>query len=223
VTAARLPPSIVDRMPHHAELPQGTVLWRVHSARRAATSFRPPRPDNVGGGRFDSTPEDPYPFFYGATEQSTAIAEALLRTVEFDGRGYRIVRLARYIDKRVSAVETTCPIRLITLVSAVNLAAVAQDDWLVQAEPRDFASTRRWAHWVRGVDPAGCGLLWQSKRDRPHCSMVLFGDRLPVEPLVDTAYPVIDFGSEHGTAWLQQILRPYYVTVVAAKPSEKPC
>ena len=51
----------------------------VHQQRFPADGFNPNGADeHFGGGRFDSTPSDPYPFLYAASTDTTALAEVFL-------------------------------------------------------------------------------------------------------------------------------------------------
>jgi len=68
-------------------------------------------------------------------------------------------------------------VRLVALVSAVELAALYQDDWLVQAEGDHYRLTQAWARSLRRMTPAPDGLIWQARRDRPGLCAVLFEDR----------------------------------------------
>jgi RES domain len=208
------PPGAIDRRPHSLLLPARTKLWRVHSAKQPVYEFRPVAlPGPFGGGRFDGIGTDSYPCLYAAEQQTTALAESLLTGVQFDGRGNRIIRRVSTRGRRLSAFETTEELRLVLLVSAVDLAAVGQDDWLVQAEPRDFELTREWGGWLRTIDPSAQGLVWQSRRDRPHRSIVLFGDRCPAGCLDPSPLPPVKLDSPDGTGWLQQQLRPYRMSI----------
>ncbi|WP_157248213.1 RES family NAD+ phosphorylase [Nonomuraea typhae] len=208
------PPAGRGFVPHRVILPKGTPLWRVHSRKRPCEQFvdRLPRP-GLAGGRFDGTAEDRYQHVYLAYEQSTALAEFLLRSVGFDGVGLRQLPHVTVTGKRLSLLETTREIALITLSSTPALAAVAQDEWLIQAQPLDYPRTRRWAHWLRAIDEDAAGLEWISRRNLPHRCLVLFRDRCGPAPLTPTPLHV-DLDSESGLTWLNVILRPYraYVT-----------
>ena len=79
------PPDHCSGEPRESVLPTGLTISRVHSSEFAATSFNPRLAKSpFKGGRFDGTPDDPYPFLYAAEEDDAAVAEALLRDVPFD-------------------------------------------------------------------------------------------------------------------------------------------
>jgi hypothetical protein len=199
------PPTDFAGQPHGYLLPPRTRLWRLHEARYPACVFNPSLAGHCRpGNRFDATKTDPYGFTYAAREQSTAIAERFLRGQQFDGPAGRLIPYRALQGCRISAVEVAYELRLTTLLSAVDLAAVSQDDWLVQAEPAEFPDTRRWGHWLRAIDPTTQGLIWQSRRDRPHDVVVLFEDRCgPGSPLQPLGLPHIDLDTPDGVKVLQ--------------------
>ena len=76
------PPTQYEGTPSLFRLPAGTVLTRLHSAQFGVTDFNPTvAQDAIQGGRFDGTPEDEYTFLYAASDDATAVAEALLRDI----------------------------------------------------------------------------------------------------------------------------------------------
>ncbi|MGW1765621.1 RES family NAD+ phosphorylase [Streptomyces sp. NPDC002073] len=173
-------PDAYRMQPNSLLLPAGTELWRVHGSGRAADVFNPRVADpHFGGSRFDSTAQDPYPFLYTALDPATALAETLLRSTEFDpGTAMRLIPYAAVRGRSLSMLRTRCDLRLISLVSEEDLAAVCQDSWLLEAEGDGrYAKTRRWASELRAQDSGAMGLVWQSRRHRPRLANVLFGDR----------------------------------------------
>jgi hypothetical protein len=209
------PPRLFDGRPRSMLLPAGRLLWRVHNSLRKVQRFSPVLAGpGSGGGRFDATEDDKYGYWYAAYQQTTSLAEVLLRSLPFDETGYRLLSRDALRERRVSAAETTCELRLISLLSTQDLAAVGQeDDWLVQCEPGEFTETRRWAHWLRRLDDQAAGLIWQSRRDRPHEAVVLFEDRCGPAPLEPSRLPHVDLDTEGGITWLEAMLRPYRVLV----------
>lgn len=180
------PPPGVRPQPRYTELPAGSFLWRV--TRKAGGALASPfltvpdadSYDARRGGRFDPTPDSPYPYCYAAFDDLTALSEVLLRDVGFDGP-QRYLLKHDVDERRLAILETTRPLWLVSLQDAVDLAAACQDSWLIHAESRDYRITRRWAHWLReseapdGKGPAG--LVWLSKRAPNGRAVLLFGDR----------------------------------------------
>ncbi|WP_205315837.1 RES family NAD+ phosphorylase [Nonomuraea lactucae] len=195
-------------------------LWRVHFQQYNATAFNPwPADDNFGGGRFDGTDRDPYPYFYAGLEAGTALAETLLRSIPYDEKGDRKIPRSSVRGRRTSVVETTQELTLVDLCSAEALAAVAQDTWLIQADPSDYHATRRWASWIRQQAPAAHGLIWPSRRLYARPALVLFEDRCPDGCLVADPAAGRDLDDLEGALWVNRFLAPYRASV--SKPRRR--
>jgi hypothetical protein len=204
--------------PVSVPLRAGTVLWRVHRRSRGVCEFKALESDQVfGGGRFDSTDNDPYPFLYAATDQDTALLETLVRGIPFDHRGWRWIRRVSVAEQRLSPLETTQDLTLISLLTAADLAAVRQDEWLVQADPPAYPQTRRWGHWLRAQADWADGFVWLSRRnlghDLGHRAFVLFGDRCPDDALREKPREAVDLDDVAGADWLNDRLARYRVRV----------
>lgn len=103
------PPARYDGSPNLLRLPTGTVLTRLHAAQFSVTDFNPILADDpIEGGRFDSTHEDAYAFLYAASDDATAVSEALLRDIPIDERGTRSLMTARLRGQRIGWLRTTC-------------------------------------------------------------------------------------------------------------------
>jgi hypothetical protein len=200
-------------------LPAGTELWREHSQKRIPTDFNPLPSSPFEGGRFDGTAADPYPYLYAARDPETALLESFVRSVPFSDHGNRRIRRAAVASRRLSTVQTTRDLSLVRLLTHADLAAARQDEWLIQAEPRDYPYTRHWGSWLRTQAPAADGLIWQSRRNLgDHPVIVLFGDRgTPTHrsspPLTPGTRPSVDLGDCDGARWLNARLAPYSIRV----------
>ncbi|MET7357228.1 RES family NAD+ phosphorylase [Streptomyces sp. NPDC005562] len=207
------PPDRLSATPVKTTLPRGTVLYRVHSARRDATAFNPnPAHCLYGGGRFDGTGCDPYGYLYAGLSPVAAVCETLLRSLPFDpAGGPRLVPRVSVRGRRLTTLRLAADVTVVSLMTAQDLAGVHQDTWLVQAEAIDYAYTRDWAHWIRDhTDPWAQGFVWRSKREPEDRTVLLFGDRCP-RGAVETVDEVpVDFGTEDGDRWLSSVLEPYY-------------
>ncbi|MGW2511356.1 RES family NAD+ phosphorylase [Streptomyces scopuliridis] len=218
MTAQALPD--VPVFPHAHTVPAGTVLWRVHKSTRAVTEFNPrPADPYFGGSRFDSVTESPYPFLYTAPDPATALAEVLLRDRDFDMRlGVRVILGHEVAERTLSALEVTEDLRVVSLCSAVELAAVCQDGWLVEADGPQYAFTRRWARYLRDGAPWGQGLRWQARRNRPLESLMFFGDRLAPDALKPSATPPIPLGTPDGIEHVNELLAPLRAVIFPPVP-----
>jgi hypothetical protein len=195
-------------------LAAGTWLWRVHNKTRSCSDFKSAGSDpHFGGGRFDGTTADPYPYLYAAAELQTALLETLVRGVPFNDRGSRLIRRAAITDCRISAFGLTQDLTLLSLLTTPDLAAACQDEWLVHASPADYPQTRRWAQWLRSQAPWAQGLAWPSRRDLGRSAVMLFGDRCPGGALQPEAGSAVDLDDAEGARWLNTHLGPYRISV----------
>jgi hypothetical protein len=207
------PPFGVSASPDVMPLDAGTILWRVHRQDRVATEFNTALSDDVfGGGRFDGTPTDPYPFLYVATDRETALLETLARSIPFNHHGTRLVLRRTIAGQCISALRVIKPLTLISLMTAEDLASAYQDEWLVQADPAEYPQTRRWGTWLRQQEPSAQGIAWPSRRNIGHQALVLFGDRCPgVIELVEGSSVELD--SSTGAAWFNKQLARHRIRV----------
>lgn len=214
------PPKAYTGTPAPYLLPAGTRVWRVHARAYPATAFNSHRADmHFGGSRFDATDDDPYPYLYVASRDTTALTETLVRGLPF-GRGQkRILQRKAVSGRRLCALETMAELRLISLISSPDLAAVLQDEWLVQADPRDYAFTRRWAHWLHQQVPWAQGLVWGSRRDLGELSIMLFGDRCPGQVIQIASQGCRNLDDAAGAVTLNSLLAPYSVHIYPPRGS----
>ena len=220
----RQPPRALRGTPAECLLPAGTRLYRIHDKKWASTAFNSRVQDpHFEGTRFDGTREDPYAYYYGALEMKTALAEALLRSQPFEpSRRMRLLPIKSYAGRTASAVLLNRPLRLISLVSAEDLSAVGQTNWLLRSE--EYDKTRLWAHWLRREVPWAQGLLWLSNHDFPDGrALVLFGDRCQPEGVgailrPDPGLRSIDFDDPTGLDWLEDRMLPLRTSVRRRAP-----
>ncbi len=147
-------------------LPAGSILFRVHPVEFLPDEFSPELTHRYyGGGRFDSTEDDRYPFLYAGESIGVAIAETLLRDLPPDDLGVLQLPSAKVRGRRISAIATTADLKLVSLCSARELGAVGQDTWLTTCDQRSYAQSRHWAHWIRSHAPEAAGYRWMSRRE----------------------------------------------------------
>lgn len=210
------PPTRFTGSPVTFTLQAGTILSRLHRSSFGGADFNPTASDVLfGGGRFDSTPLDPYEYLYAGESHVTAIAEGLLRDVAADDRGYRFLPKRVWSGRRVSCIETVAELQLVSLRSGQDLGAIGADTWLTTSDPDDYPQTRAWAHWLRNECPSAAGLAWLSKREPGATSYVFFGDRCPA--VFTLGAPPIpggcDFDQVDGFNWLRNQLALYRVAI----------
>ena len=169
-----------------------------------------------GGGRFDGTDLDPYPFAYFGESDHVAVAEALLRDVPADDRGARFLAKRYWTGRQISRVELTQEAKMVDLRSGPALGAIGQDTWLTTCGPEDYPQTRSWAEWLRIEAPDAHGITWLSKREPGAEVYVFFGDRTAAGALTGVAGPVAGdapFDKDQGFAWLKATLATYRVSI----------
>lgn len=215
-----LPPTAYVGAPSTLTVAAGTVLFRVHLSQYPPEWFSPVLSHRYyGGGRFDATEDDPYEYMYAGESIDIAVAETLLRDLTMNMAGTGLLPRAKVRGRRISAVELTVDVDLVALCSLRQLRAVAQDPWLTTAEPRDYAQTRHWGHWIRDKQPAAAGYVWMSRRDPAQRSYVFFEDRMPRGTVVATTHPDVppgdeaDFDTPQGLRALRRRLSAYGVAV----------
>jgi hypothetical protein len=217
------PPAAAKVSPRRATLRAGAGLWRVHSRCRPGTEFRQVAPDpHFGGNRFDSTPDDPFPYLYAATDGPTALLETLVRDVPFDNTGKRMIHRTAVRGRRLTLMTPTVDLALISLLTTADLASSCQDEWLTQTRPAEYPQTRRWSQWLRARTPWAQGMIWLSCRNLGCQSLVLFGDRLPAGVLTVVPGAAVDLDDGAGAAWLNRQLEPYRVSVRLPPRSGEP-
>jgi hypothetical protein len=216
------PPDLYDGTPNRYPLRRGTCLWRVHSHQFSARAFNSTPVDPLfGGARFDATDADPYPYYYAALDEDTALAETLLREPHRDKRGYHAMQRKDVTGRQISGLTLTRHLDLVSLISGEDLAAVAQDASLLTEAGSEYAQTRGTGHWLRSQAKWAHGFIWESQRNRSGLAIVLFGDRcaqdfgIDYEKVLLHEVPelAIDLGAEVGANWLNNQLRRYRVTV----------
>lgn len=183
------PPANLDGDPARHVLPAGSLLWRVHRADVAVNAFEKPSHRALGGRRFDGVVDDPYSCLYLSADPDTAVAEEFLPDLATTPAHDRILLDRRVAGRRLAGLRTGADLTLLRLVSALDLAAVRQDSWLVTAGPREYPLIREWASALRRLAPWAHGFVWTSSFDLPRTTMVLFEDRCSGTPLVPVEPP----------------------------------
>jgi hypothetical protein len=220
VAADRPIPERYEGKPRRFVLRAGTRLCRIHDCKLGPTRCNPhlaPR-SGPGGGRFDGTGEDPYAFLYAAGDEGTAVAERLLRDAAWDERGARHLPRAAIRGRCVSWIEPARDLELVALRSGRDLAAVAQDEWLITTPASDYASTRRWGHALRRWAPWAGGFVWRSRPEPGGEAFVFFEDRVGDEPFRICADAPLAQGENRlddgiGELLLRRILEEYRVVL----------
>lgn len=199
---------------------QGDQLVRIHRAHHDATAFNPTVATHpLDGGRFDSTPSDPYAYLYAADDADTAVSEKLLRDLPAASQGARILPEAAIKDQRIAEIEATRDLELVRLRSGADLGAIGQDTWLTSAPSSEYSLTRPWASAIRNWAPWAHGMTWRSHREPNGFAYIFFEDRCPPGCFTEVAgslqLPLNDRVLDSGTArlHLEMTLTSYNVVL----------
>lgn len=216
-----MPPPQYDGAPASFLLAAGTKLTRIHSAQFAVTDFNPTLARHpLRGGRFDAMPDNPYGFLYAASDDATAVSEALLRDLPLDERGARLLPRTRLRNLHIGWLTTDRDIRLVSLRTGRDLAAIGQDAWLTTCPASDYELTRAWAPAIRDWASWCGGLTWRSHREPEGFAYVLFEDRVPDDCLAELSTSVLltDEGQRLndgiGRLYVERILETYRVALI---------
>lgn len=210
---SRIPPNPFTGTPTTRVLPPATVLHRVARYQFPVDSFNPtPAHRYFDGGRFDSTDDDPYTYFYAALTLEGAVAERLLRDRPRDATGRPVVLARKELENlHACSVVAGQALTLIDLTSLAGLAAVGTDPWLTTIEAPEYAQTRHWGHQIRTWAPDAQGFIWRSRRDPGTESLVLFGDRVPPGVLSTSGAPSpVKLDTRKGRKFLAGVLPQGY-------------
>jgi hypothetical protein len=187
------------------------MLWRVHPRTKEPTEFTGYQDTRrFQYGRFRGSAADPYASWHGSPDAEALLADILLRAVELPPTGYRTVRRVAVIGQRATKLSTAVELALVSLLSSADLAAVAQDVWLIHADDMHDPMIRRWASWIRAQALWASGFIWPPRRDARHQLVVLFEDRCKPDIFDPDPITQIDLDDEYGAQWLNCMVLCYH-------------
>ncbi|MFJ1840474.1 RES family NAD+ phosphorylase [Streptomyces sp. NPDC088146] len=216
-----IPAPTVRAKPHRHVLPAGTELWRVHAARWGGTEFKAVPADlHWGGGRFcdirDGLSAAPVPYLYAALSPLTAVCETLARDLRVSPDGRRRITQPRVRDTLLSKVVAAVDLPLVDLTDNPKLAAVHQDNWLVQSPAPAYPRTRRWGSWIRSQAPWAVGFRWPSRQDLgpgPADVCVLYANEGVHDLLKPSTEDPLELNTPAGRYYLNDLLGPVRIRV----------
>jgi hypothetical protein len=170
-------------------LPAGTMLVQVFPRRRGALTFNP----SDANGRFrplsrsDGTVE---PTAYLASDQETALAEAVLRGVTALDADDVPRRLYRRQLTGLSVVEAVVrrPIRVARLHGAGLVRLGLRRGGVIDCEELDYPYTAAWAQSLWGCRRRPAGISWTSRQNDSGRAIVLWQSRIRDDALAHTGF-----------------------------------
>lgn len=215
------PPTQYTGSPTRFAVPDGTALWRTHLGSYESNEFNVRMADShFGGGQFDATNDDKYPYLYVASSPRAVLAEFVRHSLPPGDSlpSERVLPRAALRERRLSPLTLTADLTLLSLLTAEDRGAVGQDEWLINAGPASYAYTRRWGHWLRQQAPWAQGIIWPSAEDPEGRLIVLFGDRMSPDTLQRAPAGSVYLDSTEGADYLTTALAPWNVHISRPRP-----
>lgn len=171
------PPPHPTQPPATVRLRPGWSGFRISREPFRAGQFNYTRATNpFEGGRFDSV-NGGYGYLYIGSTLDVAVAETLIRDVEFPADGSpRALPRKRLANKYYARVTIDTSVELVDLTDHPQLARLGQDEWLTQSKPYFYPQTRAWADAIRAWAPRASGFIWRPRHQIGQRSVVLFDD-----------------------------------------------
>lgn len=179
-------PALPDLNPVHLTeitLASGTVLHRIHRNPYRAPQFNA---SGEGNARFSPVRDSDgqiIPTLYAGTSFDCAAMETVFHDVPCIP-GFKTYPKERLAGHRHAKVRMTETLRLIDLSSKALRRLGITRAQLIDTEKDRYPHTRRWAEWVHAQSDAQ-GLRWVSRQDDTAIAIVLFGDRVKADVVVE--------------------------------------
>lgn len=211
------PKRAADLDPLITSWPAGSAgqLYRCYDTVWGVTSFNPgPRPQY----RFSFFGDPPIPAWYGATTPNGAVAESIFHDLpRTDG----LVVAAMYRGRAVRPVTFRRPLRLVQLDSDGLRRLGLRPRDLTDTEPDTYRQTTAWAKAFHRKSKRLDGLTWMSRQRNTDRAVVLFGDRVDEDTLIDGGKPdEISFDTSRGWEWLYEYATTINVGVEPLLPPD---
>ena len=196
--------------PAEEVLAAGSVLFRVHSHRFAASDYNPGRSPAAPVTRFAFFGSPPVPVLYAAATAEAAISETILHDVPIEG-GRIDVDLVQ--SKILSPVISTRNLRLLSLHGHGFRRIGVTAEQVTRTAPSRYGQTVPWAAAAQraGFD----GIVWMSRHHDTSKAYVFFA--APTGTGDFTAHPdpgvVRAFAFTKDLDWLTRLLAPLNVAI----------
>jgi hypothetical protein len=166
--------------------PAGVTIHRIHPDQYGAAEFNPGVAGNARFSPIVDAKGDSIPTIYGGTTPECAAMETVFHDVPFEP-GLKTVAKRKLRHHHYSRIEPTADLRLADLSNtALRKLGIARVD-LIETDKDIYPQTRQWAEAIHAQCPDVQGLCWVSRQDDRARAIMLFGDRLPPDPLRSVA------------------------------------
>lgn len=165
-------------------VPAGTILHRFHHSAFAPTLFNP---TGTGNARFSPIKDEAgqvIPTLYAGTSFDCAAMETVFHDVPYTP-GYKLYAKAKLQGHLHSVIQTGKPLNLVDLTTkSLRRLGIARAD-LIDTERDHYSFTRGWAEAIHAFAPHAQGLRWVSRQDDTAVAVILFGDRVTDDEILD--------------------------------------
>ena len=160
----------------------GRRLFRVHPRNLPCGAFNP----GYGRGRFHPINDrngDSIPTLYAANRIDGALSETVFRNVTAAGGDVHRTDLEPLVLSRLLIAQD---LELVDLTGLARRRLGLTRSQLIDAPPRRYAYTRRWAETLHRASRDAHGMVWVSPQFDRSMALLLFGDRVTVNMLQPT-------------------------------------
>lgn len=159
------------------ELPENSVLHRVHQDKYHAVQFND---SDKGNARFSPIKNEKgniTPTLYGGSSRTCAMMETIFHDIPHTPgtKNYDEAKLNSLLH---STVKLNTPLILVSLESISLHKLGVERKQLIDTEKDQYPQTRKWAEAFHQQCPDVQGMQWVSRQDDAAKAYVLFGDRI---------------------------------------------
>ena len=198
--------------------PAGEAIHRIHLNVYAADGFNPGLKGNARFSPIRSAAGVPIPTLYGGTTFECAAMETVFHDVPF-APGIKQHDKAKLAGQAYSQLTPQFDLKLVDLSVVALRHLGVQRDRLIDTESSEYPITRLWAQAFHTQFPDIQGLWWVSRQDDRARAIVLFGDRIKPNDLVQTAVSRDVLADDDVYTELLQLANTIGVRLVAGKAS----
>jgi hypothetical protein len=165
--------------------PAGQVIHRIHLKLYAGVGFNPSFKGNARFSPIKNTNGVSIPTLYGGTTFDCAAMETVFHDVPF-AAGLKTYDKMKLVDHAYSHVVPQRDLVLADLsVTALRKLGIKRSQ-IIDTEKDLYPATRPWAEAIHAQCPDIQGLCWISRQDDRALAVMLFGDRIPANMLVQS-------------------------------------
>lgn len=169
--------------------PAGQVIHRIHLNLYAGVGFNPGLRGNARFSPIKNASGAGIPTLYGGTTFDCAAMETVFHDVPF-APGLKTYDKVKLADQVYSQITPQGDFVLAYLsVPALRKLGIKRSQ-IIDTEKDGYPATRPWTEAIHTQCPDIQGLCWISRQDDRAVAVMLFGDRIPANMLVQSGAPL---------------------------------